>query len=310
MARERWFLARNNRRMGPFPRRQLVESLLATPDPRACLIWRHGLTAWTPAREVPEIDQRLAPLFPVKDPRPSPPVQEPAGSRASPDSMRALEARAPTRVEVPAAKARFPGSRLLVYGGGAAAVLVLALLAWRFLPGRSPGTSKSVAPGSAAGAATPSGSPTASDSPTVAEPGGGPAPVRAPAFAGWSDQEADLPPPELKQLRGVAAWSGEQLTITLYNASVWRVTEILVRTSRLEKDHVVDADAPHRLLPGAGAPVDAAVGELLEKVAPERKKPGVNPLDTGSFQAKVGPQPEAYRWRIEGARGYPPRAGS
>jgi len=304
MARERWFLARHNRRMGPFPRRQLVESLLATPDPRACLIWRHGLTAWTPAREVPEIDQRLAPLFPVKDPRPSPPVQEPARSRASPDSMGALEARAPTMVEVPAAKARFAGSSLLVYGGGAAAVLVLALLAGRFLPGRSPGTSKSVAPGSAAGAATPSGSPTA------AAPGGAPASVRGPAFAGWSDQEADLPPPELKQLRGVAAWSGERLTITLYNASVWRVTEILVRTSRLEKDHVVDADAPYRLLPGGGAPVDAAVGELLEKVAPERKKPGVNPLDTGSFQGEVGPPPEAYRWRIEGARGYPPRAGS
>ena len=33
-------------------------------------------------------------------------------------------------------------------------------------------------------------------------------------------------------------------------------------------------------------------------------------LDTGPFEATVGAQPEAYRWRIEGARGYPPRAGS
>ena len=46
-----------------------------------------------------------------------------------------------------------------------------------------------------------------------------------------------------------------------------------------------------------------------EKVAPDRRKPGVNPLDTGPLAAEVGPRPEAYRWAIEGARGYPPRGG-
>jgi hypothetical protein len=129
-------------------------------------------------------------------------------------------------------------------------------------------------------------------------------------LAGWSDQEVDLPPAELRRLKGVGAWSGSKLTVTLYNGSAWRITEILVRTSRLRGDEFVDAETPHRLLPSGGAATDAGMAELLKKVAPERKKPGVNPLDTGPFEATVGAQPEAYRWRIEGARGYPPRAGS
>jgi hypothetical protein len=52
------------------------------------------------------------------------------------------------------------------------------------------------------------------------------------------------------------------------------------------------------------------VGQLLNKVARDRKKPGVNPLDTALFEVPAGAQPAAYRWKIEGARGYPPRVGS
>ena len=52
------------------------------------------------------------------------------------------------------------------------------------------------------------------------------------------------------------------------------------------------------------------VAALIANLVGGKKKPGVNPLDTGPFEATVGAQPEAYRWRIEGARGYPPRAGS
>jgi hypothetical protein len=42
-------------------------------------------------------------------------------------------------------------------------------------------------------------------------------------------------------------------------------------------------------------------------VAPDRKKPGVNPADTGPFEGKAGQQPENFRWEIEAARGYAPR---
>ena len=41
--------------------------------------------------------------------------------------------------------------------------------------------------------------------------------------------------------------------------------------------------------------------------APDRKKPGLNPSDTGPFEGKAGAQPENFRWEIESARGYPPR---
>jgi hypothetical protein len=130
------------------------------------------------------------------------------------------------------------------------------------------------------------------------------------AVTGWADQEAELPASELKRLRGVGAWTGDRLTITVYNASSWRVTEIFVRTSRLEGDKFVDSIAPQRLLPAGGAQVDAAVGQLLNRVAPDRKRPGVNPADTGPFEATVGPQPAGYRWKIESARGYPPRVAA
>ena len=128
-------------------------------------------------------------------------------------------------------------------------------------------------------------------------------------FTGWADQEADLPLAELRRLRGVGGWAGDKLTITLYNGSSWRVTEIFVLTSRMEGDRFVDSVAPHLLLPVGGAPVDGAVQDLLQKVAPDRKRAGVNPADTGPFEVVLGPQPAGYRWKIERARGYPPRVG-
>ena len=93
------------------------------------------------------------------------------------------------------------------------------------------------------------------------------------------------------------------------NGTNFRVTEVFVRVSRLEGDDFVDSVALSRLTPPSGD-MGAGVAGLMNRVAPDRKKPGVNPLDTGPFSAEVGPQPEAYRWRIEGARGYAFRPGS
>ena len=52
--------------------------------------------------------------------------------------------------------------------------------------------------------------------------------------------------------------------------------------------------------------VDVGVVDLLARVAPNRKKPGLNSLDTGVFEAKAGAVPEGFRWKLEAARGYPP----
>lgn len=290
--------------MGPFPRRQLVESLLALPEPRTSLVWRHGLPAWTPAGDVPEIERLLAPFAPAREPEAARESSATAG--AGSDASGRFEARSGShpRLGVPAVaggggKAR--SAAPLVYGGIAAAVLVLGLIAWLLWPREDvPAPSVPVTKGGTSSPASPGPNPGASSGPVRPGEAG---------FTGFADQEADLPTAELKRLRGVAGWSGEKLTITLYNGSNWRVTEILVRTSRLENDQFVDADVARRLAP-AGAPLDAAVGEMLKKVAPDRKKAGVNPADTGPFEGAVGAQPQAYRWKIEGARGYPPRAGS
>jgi len=306
MARERWFYAKDNRRHGPLPRRQLVESLLALADPRTCLVWRHGLPAWTQAAEVPEIERLLAPFAPAPKEVPPAPPPEPAVSAGTGDGTAYLPEAAP-RTGTPAIPARKPaaGPGALVYGGMAGAVLVLGVLAWLLVPRDDDAPAPPAPPGSVAPAPA-----------ATAGTGKGPGPEGAPAterpatgFAGWADEEADLPQPQLRRLRGVAGWSGEKLTITLYNGSNWRVTELLVRTSRIEGDQFVDAAQAQRLLPSGGAPVDAAVGELLARVAPDRKRPGVNPADTGPFEGTVGPQPAAYRWKIEAARGYPPRTG-
>lgn len=309
MPRERWFYAKEMRRMGPFPKRQLVESLLGLPDPGGCLIWRHGLPAWTPAREVPEINRQLAPFVKAEPP----PAPEPASAPAPFRGTGGIEAATERTTGVPARTGARPGRKaerppqpsIALYFGGLAALLVVVVVSWLLWPRSNDNEVPPPAPRAAP--ARPAGTP-------LASPGAGAAPFnergsspRAPTFSGWSDQEADLSTAELRRLRGVGAWSGNRLTITVYNGSTWRITEILVRTSQLRGDEFVDGEAPHRLLPVGGAPVDAGTAELLKKVAPDRKKPGVNPLDTGPFEATVGPQPEAYRWRIEGARGYPPR---
>jgi len=130
MARERWFFAKDNRRMGPFPRRQLVESLLALPDPRSPLVWRHGLPAWTPAAEVPEIERLLAPFAPGKEPASAREPTSPAGG--GPDVSGRFEARPAGR---PEARPRTPARRRAgltprVYVAIGLAVLIFVLLGW------------------------------------------------------------------------------------------------------------------------------------------------------------------------------------
>jgi GYF domain 2 len=307
MARERWFYAKDMRRMGPLPKRQLVESLLALADPRSSLIWRHGLPAWTPAREVPEIDRQLAPFAAT-----APAAREAASPAAPPvgagrvETVPAAPVRGDRHGEGRGARAAPPNVGL--YFGGLGVLLLVVVVGWFVWPRsngpRPVGAAASAANTAPGGALAPS-PPRGDGSPPVTAPD----PTR-PGFMGWSDQEVDLPPGELRHLRGVGAWSGDKLAITLYNGSSWRITEILVRTSRLRGDEFIDSETPHRLQPSAGATVDAGTAQLLDKVAPNRKKAGVNPLDTGPFEATLGPQPEAYRWRIEGARGYPPLSPS
>ncbi len=302
MARERWFFAQGNQRRGPVPFNQLVESVLGQPDPRVVLVWRKGFADWTRCEDVPEVERRLAPFLAKK--------AADEAARRSPAAVPLPVAPPPARVE----EAK-PGSPALVYGGIAGGVAVLVLLGWLFWPRPQPPAAPPVP--------LPLGGTTAENAPAVvipAPPAGAratpvptPPPVTttttrpaAPVAAGMADRETEVPPAELRKLRSVWAWEGDALKGTVYNGTGWRVTELYVRVGRFVNDDFVEDPRPLRLVP-PGAQVDAGVADLLSKVAPDRKKPGLNPLDTGSFVGRAGARPENFRAEIESARGYAPR---
>jgi GYF domain 2 len=302
MARERWFYAQGGQRRGPVAFSHLVESVLAQPDPRAVIVWRKGFGEWTRAQDVPEVERRLAPFLARKD------AEEAA--RRGPVAVPVEIAPAPSAEAI---RQQAAGNPVLVYGGIAAGVAVLALLGWLFWPRPQPaapvplgGTTTENAP-----AVVIRPGPTAAPV-TVATPPPAtqaPAPTPTPAIAApgaVADRESDLPSSEVRKLKGVAAWSGEKLQLTVYNSTAWRVTELYVRVGRFNGDDLVEDPRPILMVP-PGTEVAEGVADLLSRVAPERKKAGLNPLDTGIFEGKAGPRPESFRFDIESARGYAPR---
>jgi len=304
MARERWFWSQARQRRGPVLLPELVECVLGQPDPRAVLVWRKGFAEWTRAEDVPEIQRRITPIVARREAEEK--VARRGGASASAEPLPAPARAAPA------------GSNLAVYGGIAAGLVLMGLLGWLFWPrpaaapeavplggssaenapavvlppGSVPGAAPGAAPAAVPGAAATSVTPAAASTP-------------APA-AGVAARETELPTAELRKLRGVAAWSGDRLKLTVYNGTAWRVTEVFVRITRFNGDDLIEDPRPVRLVP-PGAQVDAGVADLLSQVAPDRKKPGLNALDTGPFEGKAGVRPENFRWEIESARGYAPR---
>jgi hypothetical protein len=296
MARERWFWAHARQRRGPLLLPELVDCVLGQPDPRAVLVWRKGLKEWARAEDVIEVHQRIAPLL---GPRAS---DGAAARRAETMAAGGFAAPAPPIASPPPA-----GSNLAVYGGLAAGLALMGLLAWLFWP--RPALPRPVPLGGASTDTAPAvvlpaeSVPERRPSTPAASPAPPAAPTRGPSVA---VRETELPRAELRKLRGVAAWSGDRLTITVFNGTAWRVTEVFVRVTRFDGQELVDDPLPLRLLP-PGDQVDKGVADLLSKVAPDRRKPGLNALDTGSFEGRAGAQPENFRWQFESARGYEPR---
>ena len=272
------------------------------------LVWRKGFADWTRAEDVPEVERRLDAV----------PRAAGRGGRGETRSDAGGGRGRGAHVRVEEAK---PGSPALVYGGIAARRRPAgACSRWLFWPrARSPqpatlplgGTTADNAPAVVHSGAAPSSrwrsatphADTAADARAATLT---PTPAPTAAAAALSDRESDLPARELKRLRGVASWAGDDLKLTVYNGTTWRVTELYVKISRFKDDDFVEDPRPLVLAP-PGAAVDAGVADLLSRVAPDRKKPGLNPSDTGPFEGKAGPQPENFRWEIESARGYPPK---
>jgi len=302
MARERWFYAQNLQRRGPVPLAQLVESVLGQADPRATLVWKKGFADWTRAEDVPEVERRITPFLAKKE--------------AEEAALRAPAPLAPV-VPAPASRRAEPqGSSALIYGGiGAGIVLAIGVGAWLVWPRPAPpaqtlplgGETTESAPAVVirpGAESTPIPAPPPTPVPTPTPLPATPPPTPVPAAV--ADSEMDLPPADIRKLRAVAAWDGTKLRLTVYNGTGWRVTELYAKVFRFTGDDFKEDDRPVLMLPPARN-VDAGVADLLSKVAPDRKKAGLNPLDTGAFEAEAGQQPESFRFEIESARGYPPR---
>jgi hypothetical protein len=292
--RERWFFVQGAQRRGPFSFAEIVTAVRGEPDPRATLVWRKGLREWTLAEAVPEIEERLA-----RAPTSEGTVRSEAAT-AEPHP-------APTPAKTPALARPRVGFAVIAALAGIAAV-VLQLRSSQSVgtpPGRdAAGPPLPIVPATAATARAAPAPASAGVRSTPASTVLASAP-KAPSAPALADEEADLPGAELRRLRGVAAWSGDTLKLTVYNATAWRVTELHVRIERFSGEDFVADDRLTTLVPPSQR-VDTGVADLLARVAPDRKKPGLNSLDTGLFEAKAGAAPEGFRWEFESARGYPP----
>jgi hypothetical protein len=301
--RERWFFVQGERRRGPLTLAGLVRAIRSELDPRAVLVWRKGLRDWTLAEVVPEVARELARASSPDDTQPLP-IGE-ARSRPAPAPARTT-ARRHLRL----------GLAALAIAIGTSVVVLQLRSPWPrgASPGVTPSSPASVAatmPSGVPPPAAPAAQPTASSPSSVAlapmatASGHGATPPPVPATLALAEEEADLPGAEIAKLRGVAAWSGDTLKLTVYNATGWRVTEIQVSIERFTGQDFVADDRPLSLVPPQQR-VETGVDALLSRVAPDRKKPGLNALDTGVFQVRAGAAPEGFRWAIASARGYPP----
>jgi hypothetical protein len=77
MSGTRWFYVQDEKRMGPVDMEQIVRLVLTATLPPSTLVWHEGLTEWTEAERVPEIEALLPPPLPAGEPRPPSPAEPP-----------------------------------------------------------------------------------------------------------------------------------------------------------------------------------------------------------------------------------------
>ncbi len=120
--------------------------------------------------------------------------------------------------------------------------------------------------------------------------------------------QMDLPADQLPKLEGPATIEGDTLTITLFNATTWHVSEIAVALTVVRRN----ADA------GSLSGQDA----MLQQVRPEKKQdttviykmraaapPWMRAAFSAALNVDLAPGDE-WHWAIVQARGYPPETGS
>lgn len=117
--------------------------------------------------------------------------------------------------------------------------------------------------------------------------------------------QMDLPSADLAKLEGPAVVEGDALTVNVFNATTWHVSEIAVAFTVVKK-----------------APGDADAGSLFQEVRPEKKQdatmiyrmraaapPWMRAVFSAPLNFDLAPGDE-WHWAIVQARGYPPQGSA
>ena len=132
--------------------------------------------------------------------------------------------------------------------------------------------------------------------------------------------EMELPPAELMKLQGPATIEGDALSVSVFNATQWHVSEVVVALTVVRKDGGVESSlsASWNGAPAAGTVVPLQGSEVRPERKPDvtviyKMRAASAPFATTVFSAPlsldVTPEQE-WHWAIVQAKGYPPQYGS
>jgi len=135
--------------------------------------------------------------------------------------------------------------------------------------------------------------------------------------------QMDLSPADLTKLEGPAAIEGDSLTLSLFNATNWHVSEVDVALTVVRKSWSRDA-SPFSSLDSGADPGSNSVASVnpFQQVRPEKKqdttviyrmRAAAPPWSRAGFSApldmELAPGDE-WHWAIVKAKGYPPQSDS
>ncbi len=129
--------------------------------------------------------------------------------------------------------------------------------------------------------------------------------------------QMDLPTGELDKLEGPATIEGDALTIPIFNATDWHVSELAVALTVVKRAGTRETAVSNSQAGDVASPVSSAT---FQEVRPE-KKPDVTviyrmraaapPWSRAVFSAPLKidvPDGDEWHWAIVGAKGYPPQS--
>jgi predicted Zn finger-like uncharacterized protein len=267
-----WFLALDGAQQGPFPRKGLIDKLLALPKNADVHVWNDRMDGWKPPKDVPDVAHDLAarrpPAVPVRPPvprvTPSPPLPPTAARRSSTQPQQSGAG----STKLPAPSARLSGAHSIPGPAGAAHAGRLDPAAMQETPGPSPALSRP---------AKTNGVGTHPATPVSTFPAGESDALSALNLGGNGTSRAAMAAPRVMLAGEATAWSGPQkgvegrhgstkMIVTLLG--VVGVAVVLITLNMTRKSTTVAA--PPR---PTGALDSESLAKMAETVAHEKQAP-------------------------------------